>query len=580
MAKKIKFPLSMKNDVLVKDLNELRENFDLDKAVSYFLDGKLLRWLEARYYDTETEAIKNLNKDSADFKQQLCNIFDVDFSAFGNTDTDFDAVAEHNRKLTALKQYTSDSNLLAKVDSVAFNQEDLADLLDEDVHDIYLCNNSFVIPLRVENKRYIGIGKVEAVINSGKRIDFKSLRIEFENINFDPAYAKLHEKTADELYNLGKKATAEQNYGIAFEYYQKAANLGHIDAMFALSDCYRDGHGVKVNPVKTVHILKKIMKMNNYRARAIFGMGLLYEYSSTYGVRDINKAIAWYEKSASLGYERALDTLGTKYYSGNNVSKDYHKAKEFYEKIAFNGNAEVMYRLGVIEEANENLPKALEWYEKASANGSAENEAKKSESKPSSYFKAIAYLEKAENLGCESVTIYGFNEYFNSSDRSLDEFNNIVAQEEKSATLGNKFAMCRLGHLYETGCSSNSFYVESNPTKSIEWYEKAANLGSLTASYCLALIFKDSIWFGEEYKSLKKAIKWYEKIAENPTFILQWRLTAMYELAHIYLEGGEAVPRDEQKAAEWYEKLCEANNNKYGFDSIGNIDYFKVLLQE
>ena len=125
MAKKIKFPLSMKNDVLVKDLNELRENFDLDKAVSYFLDGKLLRWLEARYYDTESDAIKNLNKDSADFKQQLCNIFDVDFSAFGNTDTDFDVVAEHNRKLSKLKQYTSDTTILDNVDAVAFNQEEI-----------------------------------------------------------------------------------------------------------------------------------------------------------------------------------------------------------------------------------------------------------------------------------------------------------------------------------------------------------------------------------------------------------------------------------------------------------------------
>ncbi len=41
MAKKIKFALEM-NGVKIRTMEELQENFDLDTAVQYLLDGKLL----------------------------------------------------------------------------------------------------------------------------------------------------------------------------------------------------------------------------------------------------------------------------------------------------------------------------------------------------------------------------------------------------------------------------------------------------------------------------------------------------------------------------------------------------------
>lgn len=55
----IKFPLKMKNDIEVRDLEGLKENFDIKKVVGYFLDGKLLKWLEARYYEEELEKYQN-----------------------------------------------------------------------------------------------------------------------------------------------------------------------------------------------------------------------------------------------------------------------------------------------------------------------------------------------------------------------------------------------------------------------------------------------------------------------------------------------------------------------------------------
>ncbi len=49
-----------------------------------------------------------------------------------------------------MKSITDDEKILSHVDSVAFSQEELADLLDEGIDTIYLCGADFVIPERVK----------------------------------------------------------------------------------------------------------------------------------------------------------------------------------------------------------------------------------------------------------------------------------------------------------------------------------------------------------------------------------------------------------------------------------------------
>ena len=68
MAKKIKFTLEMKDGVQVRTLEDLQENFDIEKVVGYFSDGKLQTWLDERYYEDEAEAISKLSKDDENFR--------------------------------------------------------------------------------------------------------------------------------------------------------------------------------------------------------------------------------------------------------------------------------------------------------------------------------------------------------------------------------------------------------------------------------------------------------------------------------------------------------------------------------
>ena len=122
MAKKIKFALKMKDGVEVRNLQELRDNFDLNQVTAYFMDGKLVTWLSDRYYDEEAEQIESLQKDDSELQKKLCQIFGVEYEEDTMTPEEIET---RNRKLAKLKEITGDEEILANVDHVALSQEKL-----------------------------------------------------------------------------------------------------------------------------------------------------------------------------------------------------------------------------------------------------------------------------------------------------------------------------------------------------------------------------------------------------------------------------------------------------------------------
>ena len=187
MAKKIKFPLKLADGTEARTLDELKEHFDIESVVGYFSDGRLLNWLRSRYYDDEADKVEQLTKDDPQLHKKLCEIFGVE----SEEEVDPEEIARRQERLNRLKQYTDDREIWGRIDQVAFDQEDLSDLLDEDKTLIYLCANRFTIPLRVTDKTYVGIGKAIAVIRSNKIIDFDALNITFKKVRFDDDYQKI-----------------------------------------------------------------------------------------------------------------------------------------------------------------------------------------------------------------------------------------------------------------------------------------------------------------------------------------------------------------------------------------------------
>lgn len=163
--KKLKLPLEMTNGQQVRSLQELRNNWDLEKVLGYYLNGRLLNWLNDRYYLEEAEKIQQLEelKDTKDLLQRLCAVFGVQYQ---NSDLiNVEAIEKRNQKLERLRLYTADDVILKNVDKIAFDQNELEYLLAHGSNIIYLCSGEFNIEKNKENIVYIGIDNPTVKMN-------------------------------------------------------------------------------------------------------------------------------------------------------------------------------------------------------------------------------------------------------------------------------------------------------------------------------------------------------------------------------------------------------------------------------
>lgn len=181
MAKTILFGLQM-NGADVRSLESLKENFDLEKMTEYFLDGRLLRWLEGRHYDEEAQQVRNLNKDDEQFGKKLCEVFGIPYK--DAAEVDVAAKERARKKREKLKELTDDEEIILLAARVAFTQEDLSYLLEEGETTIYLCGKKFSIPNSFENRKYVGILSKPEIRTAAKTFDeLKAKGITFENVN-------------------------------------------------------------------------------------------------------------------------------------------------------------------------------------------------------------------------------------------------------------------------------------------------------------------------------------------------------------------------------------------------------------
>ncbi len=159
MAKRVKFPLNMgtksgtDEDIMVRNIEELKENYNTQKVMWYFREGKLLTWLEDRYCDDEAEQIRELMEQDCKNAVKVGKIFGVEIKE----DIDVEEIENRRKKLEKLRDITGDDEILNNVDCVVFSQDELVDLLDEEAKVIYLCGENFRIPMSVKNVRYVGV---------------------------------------------------------------------------------------------------------------------------------------------------------------------------------------------------------------------------------------------------------------------------------------------------------------------------------------------------------------------------------------------------------------------------------------
>ena len=258
-------------------------------------------------------------------------------------------------------------------------------------------------------------------------------------------------------FNLGEKyyhgTGVEKNYETAAEWYQKAAETGHVKAMVALGNLYSQGLGVIKNNEETIKWYQKAadvgyseamkllmicyhegkvvkrdetsifkwmkkyveteMEKGNMDSQVLdcmWALGNCYFYG-TYGVTpNDEEAIKWYQKAADAGYLKAMDTLGevltclgVRYYNGKEVKQDYVKSFKWFQKAAEARDKKGMeyladaYRDGI--GVKKDLKMARYWYKEASDLGNTD--AKKS---LIALREEIKGKKKKDNGGCFITT--------------------------------------------------------------------------------------------------------------------------------------------------------------------------------
>lgn len=123
---------------------------------------------------------------------------------------------------------------------------------------------------------------------------------------------------------IGSRSNEELN--IAFNYLNKAVNLGNIVAINKIGLFYMNGlYPVEKNIDKAILFFKKAAEQEY--PYAYNNLGMICEKNN-----NMQKAFTYYEKSASLGESWALNRIGEFYRKGIYVKKDMEKAFNYYNK--------------------------------------------------------------------------------------------------------------------------------------------------------------------------------------------------------------------------------------------------------
>lgn len=253
MAKKIKFALAMKDGVKVRTLNELREHFDLEKIVAYFLDGKLQKWLKDHYYDEEANALQRIDIENLDVSA-ICEALGVPYA---DIPLDVDKIQEENKRLEIVKQFTDNEEILSNISNVAFSQGDLERLVAQGKRTIYLCGDTFSISTHWNERTYIGIGTAPHISVKEITDEVPESRISFVNVQVPEQFQVARSKKERFSY---KRTDVSYNASPIFDFMLNNSQREYCQNLF---DCITEGLGhYKFDLDRGSHKLLEMMKKN------------------------------------------------------------------------------------------------------------------------------------------------------------------------------------------------------------------------------------------------------------------------------------------------------------------------------
>ena len=263
MAKKIKFPLEFSNGVKVRTLEELQQYADVESILRYYHNEKLKIWLEARDYNDIVSQIISIDTTDASYVNTLCNILGIEYE---NLDVEVHEIQKHEEKLNRLRRLTSDENILANVENIVFNQQELEESVIQKPELIYLCadeNQTYIINKEFKNIRYVGLfGKPSIQVEAENIRELFDIGIKFKDIVLPVHLQKgLSSNSEYSVSKVDIESSIELNIENSMRLYQMINK--YCDGFIYLSDI----RTIRLNKIINTVIGKKLFTINRKSIR-------------------------------------------------------------------------------------------------------------------------------------------------------------------------------------------------------------------------------------------------------------------------------------------------------------------------
>ncbi|WP_314310437.1 tetratricopeptide repeat protein [Kingella denitrificans] len=305
------------------------------------------------------------------------------------------------------------------------------------------------------------------------------------------------------------------NHSNDLENLQRHAEQGDAEAMYLLGRMYHIGELVEADDEKAMLLYRRANALGY--PLAANSIGALYD-----NIGEPEKAVEWFEQGIRQGDKQAETNLGRFYLNGIAVAPDTAKGLSMLEPhAAQNGHAALTLGFWYDGDFDENPQpdnqKALEYYLLAEKN--------------SQDLTTIELTDLYNNLG----TLY------NNHDGIPTDYPKAQKYFIKAAELGMPHAMLNLGHLYAG---------KGEHKQAFKWYLKAAENDLIDAYYYVGKAYAMGKGVPQDGR---KAVAWLEQAAEYG--VEEW----VSELAYIYRNGLDGVPKDLAKAEALFALLAKQN---------------------
>jgi SEL1 protein len=314
------------------------------------------------------------------------------------------------------------------------------------------------------------------------------------------------------------------NYEKAFEYFQKAAQLGNTQAKAFLGEMYLWGHGVLQDNKTALKFFEESVMEND--PTGLNNLGLMYLHGIEVK-QDLNRAYELFTSSEKQGHPQAQLNLGLMHYNGFGTSKNIPRALNLLQKSALSGNILAQYNIAAILQ-EEKVPFSCQL--------------------TSVYYKSVCEKGTWSRLFEEALKAYERKEYLLAMTRYL-----FLAE------LGYEVAQHNVAHILDSGITTFlAPYIESKYALT-SWFRLAIQENPIAH-----LKIGDYFYYGKGVPvNYKKAAFYYQLAASN-------NAQAMFNIGYMY-EHGIGRPLDYHLAKRYYDMVLEIEPKAYAVIFIPRI---------